>query len=77
MANELRKDALTFWGLVFFAVTVIFPAGPFAVTGVTAMAYSGEVAPLAFLIGGLSLFLAVIAVYVFATHTYNAGGYYK
>ena len=77
MANELRKDALTFWGLVFFAVTVIFPAGPFAVTGVTAMFYSGEVAPLAFLIGGLSLFLAVIAVYVFATHTYNAGGYYK
>ncbi len=77
MAEALKRDAFTFWGLVFFAVTVIFPAGPFAVTGVTAMVYSGEVAPLAFLVGGLTLFLAIIAVYIYTTKTNNAGGYYK
>lgn len=77
MTNELRKSSLTFWGLVFFAITVIFPAGPFAVTGVTAMDYSGKTAPLAFLIGGLTLFLAIIAVYIYTTRISNAGGYYK
>lgn len=77
MANELRKSSLTFWGLVFFAVTVIFPAGPFAVTGVTAMEFAGETAPLAFLIGGVTLFLAIIAVYIYTTKISNAGGYYK
>lgn len=77
MADELRKSSLTFWGLVFFAVTVIFPAGPFAVTGVTAMDFAGKTAPLAFLIGGLTLFLAIIAVYIYTTKISNAGGYYK
>lgn len=77
MANELRRSSLTFWGLVFFAVTVIFPAGPFAVTGVTAMDFAGKTAPLAFLIGGITLFLAIIAVYVYTTKVSNAGGYYK
>ncbi|WP_061951240.1 APC family permease [Acidiplasma cupricumulans] len=63
--------------MCFYAVSVIFPAGAFAVTGVTAMTYGGETAPLAFLIGGITLFLAIIAIYVFSEHINNAGGYYK
>lgn len=74
---KLRKNSIGFWGVVFYAIAVIFPAGAFAVTGVTAMTYGGETAPLAFLIGGITLFLAIIAIYVFSEHIDNAGGYYK
>ncbi|MEM3753981.1 MAG: APC family permease, partial [Candidatus Micrarchaeaceae archaeon] len=56
---------------------VIFPAGAFAVTGVAAMTFAGETAPLAFLIGGITLFFAIIAVYIFSQKISNAGGYYK
>ncbi len=76
-SRKLRSNSIGFWGIVFYAVSVIFPAGAFAVTGVTAMTYGGETAPLAFLIGGITLFLAIIAVYVFSQHINNAGGYYK
>ena len=75
--NELSKNAIGFLGVVFYAVSVIFPAGAFAVTGVAAMTFAGETAPLAFLIGGLSLFFAIIAVYIFSQKISNAGGYYK
>ena len=77
MSAKLKSGTLSFWGLVFFAVTVIFPAGAFAVTGVTAMDYAGTTAPLAFLIGGATLFLAIIAIYIFSSKISNAGGYYK
>ncbi len=77
MAGTLRKDVITFWGLVFYAIMVISPAGPFAFTGASAMDYAGKTAPLTFLIGGLTLFLAVIAVYVYSGRISNAGGYYK
>ncbi len=80
MSNEpqkLRENSIGFWGVVFYAVSVIFPAGAFAVTGVTAMTYGGETAPLAFLLGGITLFLAIIAVYVFSQYVTSAGGYYK
>ncbi len=76
-ALGLRKDAVRFWGLVFYAVSIIFPAGAFAVTGVTAMVFGGITAPLAFLIAGATLFLAIIAVYVFSEKIANAGGYFK
>lgn len=76
-APGLKKDAVKFWGLVFYAVSIIFPAGAFAVTGVTAMVFGGITAPLAFLIAGASLFLAIIAVYVFSERIANAGGYFK
>ncbi|MDA8055537.1 MAG: APC family permease [Thermoplasmatales archaeon] len=76
-APTLRKDAVKFWGLVFYAVSIIFPAGAFAVTGVTAMVFGGITAPLAFLIAGATLFLAIIAVYVFSEKIANAGGYFK
>ncbi len=75
--QTLRKDAVKFWGLVFYAVSIIFPAGAFAVTGVTAMVFGGVTAPLAFLIAGATLFLAIIAVYVFSEKVANAGGYFK
>ncbi len=75
--QKLDKNSIGFWGVVFYAVSVIFPAGAFAVTGVTAMTYGGETAPLAFLIGGIVLFLAIISIYVFSQHISNAGGYYK
>jgi len=74
---KLKSGSLGFWGLVFYAVSVIFPAGAFAVTGVTAMTYAGTTAPLAFLIGGATLFLAIIAIYIFSSKVSNAGGYYK
>ena len=74
---KLKKNSIGFWGVVFYAVSVIFPAGAFAVTGVTAMTYGGETAPLAFLVGGITLFLAIIAIYIFSQHIDNAGGYYK
>lgn len=76
-SGQLKKNSIGFWGVVFYAVSVIFPAGAFAVTGVTAMTFGGETAPLAFLIGGIVLFLAIIAIYVFSEHIDNAGGYYK
>ncbi len=60
--QKLDKNSIGFWGVVFYAVSVIFPAGAFAVTGVTAMTYGGETAPLAFLIGGIVLFLAIISI---------------
>jgi hypothetical protein len=66
--GKLRKNSIGFWGVVFYAVSVIFPAGAFAVTGVTAMTYGGETAPLAFLIGGITLFLAIIAIYFFSQY---------
>jgi len=75
--TKLRHDAVSFWGLVFYAVAVIFPAGAFAVTGVTAMVFGGITAPLAFLVAGATLFLAIIAVYVFSEKIANAGGYFK
>ncbi len=77
MSNELRRNSIGFWGVVFYAVSVIFPAGAFAITGVAAMTYAGETAPLAFLLGGLTLFLAIIPVYIFSSKISNAGGYYK
>ncbi len=33
---KLKSGSLGFWGFVSYAVSVIFPAGAFAVTGVTA-----------------------------------------
>ncbi len=75
--NELNKNAVGFWGVVFYAVTVIFPAGAFAVTGVAAMTFAGVTAPLAFLIAGLTLYFAIIPVYIFSQYVSNAGGYYK
>jgi len=69
MSNELRRNSIGFWGVVFYAVSVIFPAGAFAITGVAAMTYAGETAPLAFLIGGITLFLAIIP------YTYFLQGY--
>jgi len=75
--NELSKNSIGFWGVVFYAVSVIFPAGAFAVTGVAAMTFAGYTAPLAFLIGGLTLFFAIIPVYIFSQKISNAGGYYK
>lgn len=75
--DKLKANSIGFWGVVFYAVAVIFPAGAFAVTGVTAMTYGGETAPLAFLVGGITLFLAIIAIYIFSEHINNAGGYYK
>lgn len=77
MNTNLKSGSLSFWGLVFFSVSVIFPAGAFAVTGVTAMDYAGTAAPLAFLVGGATLFLAIIAIYIFSSKVSNAGGYYK
>jgi APA family basic amino acid/polyamine antiporter len=41
------------------------------------MDYAGKTAPLTFLIGGATLFLAVIAVYIYTERVSNAGGYYK
>lgn len=76
-SSGLKKDAVRFWGIVFYAVSIIFPAGAFAVTGVTAMVFGGITAPLAFLIAGATLFLAIIAVYVFSEKIANAGGYFK
>ena len=75
--GKLKENSIGFWGVVFYAVAVIFPAGAFAVTGVTAMTYGGETAPLAFLVGGITLFFAVIAIYIFSQHINSAGGYYK
>ncbi len=75
--NVLQKNAVGFWGVVFYAVSVIFPAGAFAITGVAAMTFAGATAPLAFLVGGITLFLAIIAVYIFSQKVSNAGGYYK
>ena len=77
MSEALNRNSMTFWGLVFYAIMVIAPAGPFAFTGATAMEYAGETAPLTFLIGGIALFLAVIAVYIYSEKISNAGGYYK
>jgi hypothetical protein len=37
------------------------------------MTFAGETAPLAFLIGGLTLFFAIIAVYIFSQKISNAG----
>jgi amino acid transporter len=75
--TKLKKDALSFWHLVFYAVVIMFPASAFVITGSTAMVYAGPVAPLAFLIAGAILFLAIIAVYFYTTKVANAGGYYK
>ncbi len=75
--NQLSKNSIGFWGTVFYAVSVIFPAGAFAVTGVAAMTFAGETAPLAFLVGGITLFFAIIAIYIFSQKISNAGGYYK
>ena len=58
-ACKLKENSIGFWGVVFYAVAVIFSAGAFAVTGVTAMTYGGETAPLTFLIGGITLFFVV------------------
>ncbi|MGC8609387.1 MAG: APC family permease [Thermoplasmata archaeon] len=77
MALTLKRGSMTFWGLVFYAIMVISPAGPFAFTGASAMDYAGKTAPLTFLIGGITLFLAVIAVYIYTEKVSNAGGYYK
>ena len=77
MDNALNRNSMTFWGLVFYAIMVIAPAGPFAFTGASAMEYAGKTAPLTFLIGGAILFLAVIAVYIYSEKVSNAGGYYK
>jgi APA family basic amino acid/polyamine antiporter len=33
MAVTLKRGSMTFWGLVFYAIMVIAPAGPFAFTG--------------------------------------------
>jgi len=74
---ELNRNSMTFWGIVFYAIMVIAPAGPFAFTGSTSMEYAGKVAPLTFLVGGATLFLAVIAVYIYSEKVSNAGGYYK
>lgn len=75
--HELEKESVGFWGVVFYAVSVIFPAGAFAVTGVAAMTFAGETAPLAFLIAGITLFFAIIPIYFFSQKISNAGGYYK
>ena len=74
---RLRANAVGFWGVVFYAISAIFPAGIFAVTGVTALTYAGEAAPLSFLVGGGVLFFAVISIYIFSQRISNAGGYYK
>lgn len=75
--KRLKENALSFWQLVFYAVVIMFPASAFVITGSTALSYSGPVAPLAFLVGGGLLYLAIIAVYAYSTRVANAGGYYK
>ncbi|MCL4448068.1 MAG: APC family permease [Thermoplasmatales archaeon] len=77
MTNELNRSGLSFWQLVFWAVAVMFPASAFAITGSTAMAYSGPVAPMAFLIGGIMLLAAIVSVYYYSKKVATPGGYYK
>lgn len=76
-ATELEKNAVGFWGIVFLAVSAIFPAGAYLISSSTAITYTGETAPLAYLIAGISIFSAVVAIYVFSNHISSAGGYYK
>jgi len=44
MPDELSRNSIGFWGVVFYAVSVIFQAGAFAITGVAVMTYTGETA---------------------------------
>ncbi len=75
--NKLEENALSFWQLVFYAIVIMFPATAFAITGSTAMAYAGPVAPLSFLVAGIILLFAIVAVYYYTIYVANAGGYYK
>lgn len=77
LENKLQENALSFWQLVFYAIVIMFPATAFAITGSTAMAYSGPVAPLSFLVAGIILMFAIVAVYYYTIYVANAGGYYK
>ncbi|MEM3828751.1 MAG: APC family permease [Conexivisphaerales archaeon] len=77
MVERLQGNALSFWQLMFYAVAIMFPASAFAITGSTAMLYSGSVAPMAFLVGGLILILAIVAVYYYSKKIATPGGYYK
>jgi len=49
----------------------------FTVGSVASIVYSGCVAPLAFLIAGITTFSAVIPLYIFSTYVSNSGGYFK
>jgi len=75
--SKLEKNAVSFWGIVFMAVSAIFPAGAYAISSSTAITFTGRTAPLAYLLAGASIFSAVVAVYIFSTFISNAGGYYK
>ncbi|ABP95343.1 MULTISPECIES: APC family permease [Metallosphaera] len=75
--SGLAKDAIGLWGLVFYSISVILPGGAFAITGAAAIIYGGYSAPLAFILGGLAVFLSVIPVYFFSQYISSAGGYYK
>lgn len=75
--NGLSRNALGIWEVVFYSVSVISPAFTFTVGSVASIVYSGQAAPLAFLIAGVATFSAIIALYVFSTHISNSGGYYK
>lgn len=75
--NELSRNAIGIWGVVFYSISVISPAFTFTVGSVASIVYSGRVAPLAFLIAGITTFSAVIALYIFSTYVSNSGGYFK
>ncbi|MEM3192026.1 MAG: APC family permease [Candidatus Parvarchaeota archaeon] len=76
-ANRLSRDSLGIWGVVFYAVSVISPAFTFTVGSVASIDYSGRVAPLVFLIAGVTIFSAIITLYIFSSHVSNSGGYFK
>ena len=44
MDNALNRNSMTFWGLVFYAIMVIAPAGPFAFTNQSARKKATELA---------------------------------
>ncbi|MEM4097999.1 MAG: FAD-dependent tricarballylate dehydrogenase TcuA [Candidatus Micrarchaeaceae archaeon] len=56
----MNKNAIGFWEVVFYAIAVIFLPGTFPVTGDVAMTFAREVTHLPFLIGGVTLFFAII-----------------
>lgn len=75
--NELRHEAIGMWGVIFYSISIVSPAFTFTVGSVAAIVYSGKVAPLVFLIAGISTFSAVIALYIFSRYVSNSGGYFK
>jgi amino acid transporter len=75
-ANQLEKNALRLWGLLFAVISCVAPMAAAVFNTAVMASYAGATTPLDFLIGAIGLLFLIAPISYFASRLSSTAGFY-